>query len=284
MRGFIGALPLLLACRGPLAKVEALRDALVAEDAEPAKRATSSFPVCAEPFATRPEKGCLQQIATAFGSKNGFNMSPPDQAAAASVALLLVREKRGDWVPAADTWMQSIRGGKGPGADALRLATARQMASAAADVGKKADDEKTALAMMKAIGVAIPGACGTYTARGGGSEEKSLALDVMPDHSPSAQTDDGRKHGPGGAQGRGVWRAAGGAGALWKDEARALREGLALMGGKPRASLEERLAKIDQASAKIELKKLPREDEWIRPMQDAHSDAGVSFVDAGARR
>jgi hypothetical protein len=72
--------------------------------------------------------------------------------------------------------------------------------------------------------------------------------------------------------------------ALWKDEARALREGLALMGGKPRASLEGRLAKIDEASAKIELKRVPREDEWIRTMQDTHSDAGVSFVDAGARR
>jgi hypothetical protein len=224
----------------------------------------------------------LQNIANTFGSKNGFNTKPPDQAAAATVALVLVREKRGDWFAGADTWMQAIRAGKGPGPDALRLATARQMAAGAPEVGTKADDEKAALGIMKVVGEAVPGACATYTALGNGIDPASLPIEMMPDHSPCVQKDLARKDGPGGTYGRGVFRAAEAAVALWKDEARALRDGLALMSGKAHATLEANLDTIDLATAKIELKKVPRDDEWLGGMQVVHGDAGVPFVDAGA--
>jgi hypothetical protein len=283
MRSWIvAALALFVACKGPLAKIEGVRDGLADDDLDAVKSATSSYPVCKEPFAVLPEKGCFQEIANAFGSKNGFNSNPPDQAAAATVALVLVREKRGDWFAGADTWMQAIRGGKGPGPDALRLATARQMAAAAGEVGKKADDEKTALGIMKAVGEAIPGSCATYTAVGNGLDPASLPVEMMPDHSPCVQKDLARKDAPGGTYGRGVFRAAEGAVALWKDEARALRDGLAVMSGKPRATVEAHLTKIEEATPKIELKKVPRDDAWLGGMQDVHADAGVSLVDAGA--
>jgi hypothetical protein len=277
---------MLLACKGPLAKIEAVRDGLANDDTDAVKNTTSSFPVCKEPFTVLPEKGCFTEIANAFGSKSGFNMKPPDQAATATVALVLVREKRGDWFSGADTWMQSIRAGKGPGPDALRLATARQMAAAAPEAARKADDETAALAILKAIGEAVPGACATYTAIGNGVDEKSLPIEMMPDHSACVQKDLARKDGPGGTYGRGTWRAAEGAVALWKDEARALREGLAVTGGKPRATLEASLKKIDDATPKIELKKVPRDDQWIRGIEETHGDAGVPLVDgrqAGAK-
>jgi hypothetical protein len=277
----LAVLPLILACGGPLAKIEAVRDGLADDDLVAVRSATSSYPVCKEPFTVLPEKGCFQDIANAFGSKNGFNTAPPDQAAAATVALVLVREKRGDWFAGADTWLQAMRGGKGPGPDALRLATARQMAAAVPDVRKKADDENTALGLMKAVGEAVPGSCATYTAVGSGLDPASLPIEMMPDHSPCVQKDLARKDGPGGTYGRGVFRAAEGAVALWKDEARALREGLALMNGKPRATVEANLKKIEDATPEIALKKVPRGDEWLGSMQDTHGDAGVPFVDAG---
>jgi hypothetical protein len=278
MRHWLGALPLLIfACKGPLAKIEAVRDGLADDDVHSLKDATAQFPVCTEPFVVLPEKGCFQEIATAFGSKSGFNMKPVDQAAAATVALVLVREKRGDWFSGADVWIDSIKNGQGPGPDALRLAAARQMATAAADVGKRAEDDATALGIMRAIGEAIPGACATYAAIGHGVDEKSLPVEMTPDHSACVQKDLARKEGPGGSYGHGSFRAAEAAVALWKDEAQALHDGLRLMDGKPRATVENALKKIDEASAKISLKKVARDDAFIGGMQDVHGDAGVPW-------
>ena len=35
-------------CKGPMAKIERLRDALVSDDATPVREATAGFPTCAE--------------------------------------------------------------------------------------------------------------------------------------------------------------------------------------------------------------------------------------------
>ena len=47
-------------------------------------------------------QACLVDLAAAFGSKKGFVASPPDQAAAAAIALVLVRDHRGDFAVQAD--------------------------------------------------------------------------------------------------------------------------------------------------------------------------------------
>jgi hypothetical protein len=268
-------LAVVCSCKGPMAKIEAVRDGLASDEVGQVKSATDGFPVCQEPFSVLPEKGCFQEIAAAFGSKSGFNGKAPDQASAATVALVVVRERRGDWFSNADAWLGAIRTGTGAGIDALRLAVARQMAAAAPDVGKAIDDEKDTLPVMKAIGDAIPGACATYTALASGIDEKALPVEMMPDHSPCVQKDLGRKDGPGGTYGRGLFRAAEGAVALWKDAAAALREGLAAMGGTPRQTVDGKLTTIDAATAKVVLKKVPRDDGWIKEMTNLHSDAGV---------
>jgi hypothetical protein len=49
----------------------------------------------------------------------------------------------------------------------------------------------------------------------------------------------------------GVWRAAAGVAALWKDEARALREGAALAEQPARTALEAKLEVIEAATPKM---------------------------------
>ena len=271
-----------------MAKIEAVRDGLASDEVGNVKSATDGFPICTEPFTVLPEKGCFQDIAAAFGSKTGFNAKTPDQASAATVALVVVRERRGDWFSGADTWLGAMRTGKGAGIDALRLAVARQMAAVAPDVGKAVNEEKDTLPLMKAIGDTIPGACATYTALASGIDEKTLPVEMMPDHSACVQKDLTRKDGPGGTYGRGLFRAAEGAVALWKETAAALHEGLAAMGGMPRATVEAKLKTIDDATAKLALKKVLREEGWTKESADLHADAGVPLdgktakPDAGA--
>ena len=280
-RGLPLGLLLVLACKGPNAKIERLRDGLADDDARDIREAGEALPTCKEPLTEPVEKGCFREIANAFGSKSGFNMKQIDQAAAATIALVVARDQHGDWAAAPDTWLASVRTGKGPGGDALRLAIAREMAAGAADVGKSVDDEKDARKLLKVIGGAIPGACATYAALGNGMKTEDFPVAAMPDHSPCIQKDLERADGPGGTYGRGTWRAAEGAVALWKDEARALHDGAEKMSGKPRATLEAKLGAIDAATAKLALKKVPREEGWLKDMAEVHGDAGVVLIDAG---
>ena len=269
----------LVGCKGPMAKIEAARDALAADDMDAMRDATQGFPLCTEKD-VGTDKACLVAIANAFGSKNGYNPKPPDQAAAATAALLLVREQRGEWLDGADAWMGAIAGARGAGADALRLATARQMAAAAPVVGKKIDDDTEARTFARTIGPSIPGACPTYAAQ----DDAKLPVELRPDFSACVQKDLGRKDGPGGTYGRGAWRAAEGALALWRDELAALKQGAPLMTGKARATLDAKIAVIEAATAKAALKRVPPADT-TEGMREAHADAGVRpfyVPDAGA--
>ena len=85
------------------------------------------------------------------------------------------------------------------------------------------------------------------------------------------QRDLERKDGPGAAYGAGsgVWRAAAGIVALWKDEARALRTGLADADETVRPVLEAKLAVIDAATAKIDLK-AAAPGTWSKEVQGVH--------------
>ncbi len=271
-----------------MAKIEAVRDALVSGDDAALTSATNGVPACKEP-APGAEQACLGAIAAALGSKSGFNGTSPDQASAAAVALVVARDRHGEWATAADVWLSAIRTGKGAGIDALRVAVARQMAASAPDVGKAIDDDKDTRPLLKAVAAAIPGACTTYASLGAGANEATLSLAAMPDHSACVQKDLGRKDGPGGTYGRGLLRAAEGAAAIWKDMATALRDGLGLTGGAARPVVDTKLAAIDEATRKLALKKVPRDDGWIKEMTDLHGDAGVPFdgkpaakADAGA--
>jgi hypothetical protein len=193
------------------------------------------------------ERSCLDGYARAFGSKKGFDSNDPDQASAAAVALVVARDRRGELVPDEDHWTTALRQAHGPGADALRLAVANGMATLAPRVGKSVTDEAEAKALMHDVAGVLPGACETYVLLAG---PKAPAASKSPDRSACVKRDLERKDATA-PSGPGVWWAAAGMAALWKDEARALREGAALAEGPAKAALESKLEVIEAATAKM---------------------------------
>jgi hypothetical protein len=120
------------------------------------------------------------------------------------------------------------------------------MAELAPRVGKRVEDPQEAKELVKALASAMPGACDVYAS----IDEPDLPPERQIDHAPCVQKDLTRKEGPGADYGSGVWRALAGLVAMWKDEARAMRNGAVTMGGKPRQVLDAKLAIIDDASKK----------------------------------
>jgi hypothetical protein len=273
MRRSAVAFLLLAACSG---KTGTLRDRLAQGDLAGAASVVDT-PACKEPI-----DGCLDDLARAFGAKKPFDAKNPDQADAAAVAVVIVREGRGDWVPRQETWLAAARTAKGSGADALRLAIAAKMAEVAPRLGKKIEDEKEATALVASLGTIFPGACATYAAMGRVAKLEDMPAEASPDHAPCVQRDLVRHDGPGAAYGYGVWRAAAAATTLWKEYARALREGTKKSDAA--AALERALATIDAATAKLELKKVDAPGRaWSQGLEETHSDAMAS-PDAGAKR
>lgn len=286
---------LVVACKGPMAKIDALRDGLVADDGAKIKDATDGYPKCpdAPPTVVLPgqpgprDKGCLSDIANALGSKIGFRAPPVDQAAAATAALVLVRDGRGDYLAHADTWLAAIKTAKGSGADALRLATARKMAEAAPLVGRAIETDKDAAATLAAIAAAIPGACPTYQLVGAGADPATLAPELGPDHAACVHKDLSRREGKGPSYGEGTFRALEGALALWRETERALRLGLAASEPAAKATLETKLATIEAATQKTSTKKVDSTlaKQTVVMLGELHADAGVVLFrlkDAGA--
>jgi hypothetical protein len=234
---------------GCRSKVGTLRDALLEDD--PARAASVvDVPTCTD-------AGCLDPIARKLGARHGFDSNDPDQASAGAVALVLSRDRRGDLVPDADRWIAALTQARGLGADALRLAVARGMAELAPRIGKRLDDEAEVTKLVHDLAGVLPGACATYAMMGVTPVER-LPAGKGPDTAMCIQRDLERKDGPGArfGVGSGVWRVAAGIVALWKDEARALRGGLEAGEEVVRPVLEKRLAVIEGATAKIELKKV----------------------------
>lgn len=277
-----------------MAKIDAVRLALESDDTAAVARAIDGYPACADaaPVALLPtqpsprDTGCFAAIANSLGSKKGFAPKPPDQAAATTVALVMLRDGRGDWVAHSDDWLTSLRSGKGPGVDALRMAVARKMAEAAPHVGKHLDDEADAQKAMKAIVAAIPGACPTYWLLGSGVDPKDIAAEHSADHAACVQTDLKRREGPGGTYGSGTFRALEGSLSLWRDAERALRVGLpSVTTGAAKAMVETKLASIELATRAIAAKKIGSAgpDATVRMLGELHADAGISLwkSDAG---
>jgi hypothetical protein len=226
----------------------------------------SSAPSCAG----AKDATCVDALASAFGGKHGFDAHDPDNASAAAVAVLLVRDGRGDLAQDADRWIAAMTMARGDAADALRLAVAHGMAALAPRIGKPIDDDKEATAMVHDVAAALPGSCPVYVAMASTPPEKMAPAD-RPDHAPCVQRDLERKDGPGASYGYGVWRAAAGVAALWKDEARALRAGLGLASPSTRAMVEKKLAVIDAATAKIDLKKVDAPGRiWMQGLEGVH--------------
>lgn len=276
------------ACKGPMAKIEALRDEIAADDV----KGVSAYPMCTEqpPFALPAkegspyEKGCFAEIANALGSKKGFVADSPDQAAAATAAIILVREGRGDWLARTDTWIGLVKTGKSAGVDALRAAVALKMAETAPLVGRHIEEENDARATMKGIAAAIPGACPTYFLYGTNADVATMRPELTADHAACVQRDLSRREGVGASYGAGTFRALEGSLSIWREAERALRLGLEQTGPQVKPYVEKKLLLIEEATRKNDTKKMaPVRVTTAAFMGEVHADAGVIlFRDAGA--
>jgi hypothetical protein len=278
-----------------MAKIDAVRESLEKDDAAAITSAVDGYPACADapPVALLPgqpsprDTGCFAEIANALGSKKGFSDKPPDHAATTTVAIVLLRDGRGDWVAHVDEWLGSLKTGKGSGPDTLRLAVARKMAEAAPRVGKKLEEEKDALDAMKAVAGAIPGACPTYWLLGSGTDAAKIPAEQSADHAACVHRDLGRREGPGSSYGSGTFRALEGSLAVWRETERAQRLGLANASPAAKAMLETKLKVIEPATQAIATKRIASASppEAVLMLADVHADAGVPIIrskDAGA--
>jgi hypothetical protein len=291
----VASLALVPGCKGPMAKIDAVREALEKDDAAAIASATEGYPACADapPVALLPtqpsprDTGCFAEIANALGSKKGFVARPPDHAAATTVAIILLRDGRGDWVAHVEDWLGSLKTGKGSGPDTLRLAVARKMAEASPRIGKKLEEEKDALDAMKAVAGAIPGACPTYFLLGSGTDPSKVPAEHSADHAACVHRDLARREGPGSSYGSGTFRALEGSLALWREAERALRLGLAAASPSAKATIENKLKIIEPATQAIATKRIASASppETVLMLGDVHADAGVPIFrvkDAGA--
>lgn len=277
-----------------MAKIDGVKNALEKDDAAAIKEAVDGYPACADapPVAVLPtqasprELGCLAQIATAVGSKRGFNFASPDQSSTTATTIVLMRDNRGDWMSHPDSWLTAMKTGKGPGPDALRLAVARKMAESAPFVGRKLDDEKDQRAAMKAIAESIPGACPAYWMLGTGADPKSLPAEHSSEHAACVQHDLQRREGPGASYGDGIIRALEASLALWRETERSLRVGLPNASATTKTVLDGKLKTIEGATQAIATTKLATNitSEATQFMGDVHAEAGIIlWKDAGAK-
>jgi hypothetical protein len=268
-----------------------LRDALAEDDRAAAQAATEGLPACADlpPVALGPgepsprDKGCLSEIANALGSQKGYVVTPPDQAAAATAAVIVARDRRGDWIAQSSVWLAALKIGTGSGIDALRLSVATAMAEGAPLVSKKFDVDADARAAMKMVAASIPGACPTYWLLGAGADPKSLAPALSAEHSSCVHQDLASPSGPGPSYGAGVARGVQGSLALWRETAGSLRRGIDRVNPTVRPALEKRLAIIEAATAAVQPAKVDdaaSERSAMAYLSDLHADAGI-FIDAG---
>ena len=253
LSGLVALVPASAGC-GRGAGIEALRDAIARDDG--VASATRDAPRChgTGTGGGAPE-GCLAEIAASFGAKTGFRSDPPDQASAATAALVLVRDGHGEWVPAADAWLATVRTGKSAGVDALRLAMAQKIGESAGALPHPLAMDNDARALMRAVASSVPGACDVYAVFGAGTEVAGGPPERTLDGSPCVRKDLERPAGPQehGAYGKGFWRGAVGALTLWREAARALREGLPNADSEVRGALEAKVGALEAVLRKVDL-------------------------------
>ena len=258
----VAAVVLLSFATGCKGKLERLRDSLASGPPE------SSAPRCA---ARSNLPACLDAGARYFIEGAKFDGKSPDQASAAALSLL-VSDGHGWWLEGSGVWLAAMKTSKGVGADALRLSVAHALAGHAPKVAQALLTDDDAKRLFLAVSSSIPGACATYATLAVDANADRLPAADSPDHSSCVQADLIRTDGPGGAYGYGVWRAAAGALAVWKDAVRALEIGSEAMTGPPRAALLADVAMLKAATVKISAKKVDR------PIGNRWSDADHAAV------
>jgi hypothetical protein len=283
----VASLAVVTGCRRTSA-IPRLRDAIAkgSSPGAPAEIAEASegAPACSAEVGAPAPYACLVGIATWLGSTLGFRYDPPDQAGAATAALVLVRDGRGEWLPESPTWLEVVATGKGDGADALRLAMGARIAAAAPSFGRALEGDDDARAIMRAVASSVPGACAVYAMLGAGGDMNAGRPEARVDHAVCVQRDLDRPTGPRehGRYGSGLWRGAEGALALWKAAAAALRGGLANTGAALEPVLGAEVDTIDAALAKTAPKHLASPPDYAMYANAGHGVAGGDASDAGS--
>ncbi len=263
---FVAALCALVSCKKtPMGRVEEIRDELASDS----PRYDAALPRCAA-------ASCANDVAKAIGAP--FDDKKPDQVSAAAVAIIVARDRRGSAVPSPDVWIAAMRKAKGPGADALRLATALAMSRVVASHAHPLESDDDARAFVRDAAGAIPGACATYESLGSGVALEKMAPEDSPDHSACVQHDLVRKDGPGAGYGNGLHRGTAGALALWRDALDAMHEGSTQMSGKYKEALDARLATLDAATPKIVTKHVeaPAGNAWGQVLDEHRAPLGAT--------
>jgi hypothetical protein len=236
------------------AEIVALRDAIARNDA--VAMVTRDAPTChATSPGGHPPDACIAEIAKSFGAKKGFRVDPPDQASAATAALLVARDGHGEWVPAADAWLALVKTGKGAGVDALRLAMAEKIGESVGTLPHPLVMDNDARSLMRAVASSVPGACDAYALAGAGAgvDVASGAPDQTLERSPCVQKDLERPAGDRGKNWSGLWRGAEGALALWREAGGALRAGLPLADAEVKGALEAKLNALEVVLRKVDV-------------------------------
>jgi hypothetical protein len=257
--------------KSPMGRVEEIRDQLERDS----PRLSDSLAKCGD------RASCAKDVAASIGG--AFDDKKPDQISAAAVAVVVARDRHATDAGAPDVWLAAMRKAKGPGADALRLATALAMRNVSSKHARAVDTDDGARAFMADVAASIPGACKTYDTLGAGADPSTMPPADSPDHSACVQRDLGRKDGPGGTYGQGLFRGAAGALALWKEALAALHEGEAQTDAGAKDALARRLSALDADTPKIVLKVVaaPAGNTWGQMIQEHETPLGS---DAGAKR
>lgn len=176
---FVALAVLLVSCKkSPMGRVEQIRDELGGD----APRWNAELARCAGTRAT-----CAADVAKSIGGT--FDDKKPDQITAAAVAVVVARDRHGSDVASPDVWLAAMRKAKGPGADALRLATSLEMSRVVAKHARPLDTDADARAFLADVASVLPGACKTYELLGAGAAVDTMPPADSPDHSACVQHD-----------------------------------------------------------------------------------------------
>jgi hypothetical protein len=272
------ALTLVLSCKkDAMAPIKNLETALLNGTTLP------ELPACS--VASLPQ--CRDALARALGARTGFNAANPDQASSAAMAVMLVRDHRGELAePESDAWLLVLRSGRGVGPDALRLATVKQLETVLPELAREWRGDVELRTFLKGVAAVSPGTCQTYRLVGEGAADASIPAQLHWRSSACVHHDLGKRDGLNVAYAPDpASRCSAGARAALFETVRALRAGTAQAAPAVKARMETKLASLEQLSEHVKLVLPDAERDGIQEhLGTVHSEVGIELWkrDAGA--
>jgi hypothetical protein len=224
--------------------------------------------------------GCRDALARALGAHAGFNAANPDQASAAAMAVLLVRDHRGELAePESDAWLLVLKSGRGVGPDALRLATLKQLETVVPELAREWRGDAELRTFLKGVAAVSPGTCQTYRLVGEGAPETSMPAQLNWRSSACVHHDLVKRDGLNAAYAPDpASRCSAGARAALFETVRALRAGTSQAAPAVKARMESKLASLEQLSEHVKLILPDAERDSIQEyLGTVHSEVGIEL-------